>query len=57
MDGEPQQLLETSDMEALTDGSGNVQACNDCQVISDHMLVSNYIFIKFTGLSPHAQGC
>lgn len=56
MDGELQQSLEASGMEAVTDGSGNVQACNDCQVTSDLMLVSNYMFMKVTGLSPHAQG-
>ena len=46
MDGELQQSLEASGMEALTDGSGNVQACNDCQVTSDLVLVSNYMFMK-----------
>ena len=43
MDGEPQQLLEASGMEAVSDGSGNVQAYDDCQVTSDLMLVSNYM--------------
>ena len=56
MDGEPQQSLEASGTEALTDGSGNIQACNDCQVTSDLMLVSNCIFTIFTGPSTHAQG-